>query len=146
MMVKIIDDWYWAAARSNEPAGDLFLIENGKDALWRRVRTEIDPTELCYWMPVQRSNNGAQIEDILDLMLTVVPTYGVNMNKFMFEAAKIPVFARFLRDARHDLCNYVSNTCFSDHKITPEPYSDKHMRKLGVIVSKTLGCDEDWFE
>jgi hypothetical protein len=32
-----VDDWYWAAP-SDEPAGDRFIIENGKAALWPRVR------------------------------------------------------------------------------------------------------------
>ncbi len=67
------DDWYWAA-RSSEPAGDHFIIENGQDALWPRVRREIDRNEDCAWMPVHRLNKGAQLEDILDMMLTVVPT------------------------------------------------------------------------
>jgi hypothetical protein len=142
----MVDDWYWAADRHGPgPAGDHFIIENGQDALWRRVRREIDPNEHCAWMPVHKLNKGAQLEDILDMMLTVVPTYGVNQNRFVCEAAKIPIFAKFLREARADLCNYVSNSCFPDHPSKPEPYSDKNMRRLGGIVSRTLGCDEDWF-
>jgi hypothetical protein len=141
-----MEDWYWAAARTGKPAGDHFIIENGKSALWSRVRSEIDQNEACFWMPVHRLNKGPQIEDILDMMLTVVPTYGVNLNRFVFEAAKIPVFARFLRGARSDLCNYVSNSLFPDHQPKPEPYSDANMRRLGAVVSRTLGCDdEDWF-
>ncbi len=96
-------------------------------------------------MPIHKTNKGAQIEDILDMMLTVVPTYHVNLNRFVFEAAKIPVFAEFLHGARADLCNYVSNSAFPDHPTKPEPYSDKAMRRLGTIVSRTLGCDEGWF-
>jgi len=142
---KPIDDWYWAARRT-EPAGDHFIIENGRDALWPRVRREIDPDRHCAWMPVHRRDKGAQLEDILDMMLTVVPMYQVNRNKFVFEAAKIPVFAKFLRNARADLCNYVSNSIYTDHATKPEPYSDQALRRLGGIVSRTLGCDEDWFE
>jgi hypothetical protein len=138
------DDWYWAAPLG-EPAGDRFIIENGQDALWRRVRSEIDRSERCAWNAIHRLNKGAQLEDILDMMLKVVPTYCVNMNKFAFEAAKIPIFAQFLRNARSDICNYVSNSCFPDHLSKPEPYSDQNMRRLGGIVSRTLGCDEDWF-
>jgi hypothetical protein len=138
------NDWFWAAP-ANEPAGDRFIIANGQDELWRRVRTEIDPGEHCSWMPIQRMNKGSQLEDILDMMLTVVPTSGVNLNRFVFEAAKIPVFAKFLRHARYDLCNYVSNSGFPEHKAKPEPYSDANMRKLGSIVNRTLGSDEDWF-
>lgn len=138
------DDWYWAA-RFGEPAGDHFIIENGQDALWPRVRNEIDKNEHCNWMPIHKKNKGAQLEDILDMMLTVVPMNQVNLNRFMFEAAKIPVFAKFLRGARYDLCNYVSNSLFTSHESTPEPYSDGNMRRLGSIISKTLETDEDWF-
>lgn len=136
------DDWFWAAPL-DEPAGDRFIIENGQDALWRRVRTEISPTEVCMWSHIHRTNKGAQIEDILDMMLNVVPTLEVRLNTFLVEAAKIPVFAKFLRDGRHDLCNYVSNPCFPGRGA--EPYSDAEMRNLGTIVSRTLGCDENWF-
>ena len=138
----MIDDWFWAA-RSNEPAGIHFIIENGQDALWRRVRI-VSKDERCHWAPIHRMDKGAQLEDILDMMFTVVPTYHVNHNRFVFEAAKIPVFAKFLRGSRSYLCNYVSNSCFRDPQ-TPEPYSDENTRQLGRIVSRTLGCDEDWF-
>lgn len=141
---KTTDDWYWAARRDG-PAGDGFVIENGQEALWRRVRAEIDRNEQCLWMPIHRTNMGAQLEDILDMMITVVPTARVNLNRFVFEAAKIPVFAKFLRDARSGLCNYVSNSCFPDHQSKPEPYSDESMRRLGKIVNRTLGRDDDWF-
>ena len=143
-MADPTDDWYWAVP-FGEPAGDRFILANGRDALWRRVRSEIDPTEHCAWMPVHQLNKGSQLEDVLDMMLTVVPSRSVNMNRFVFEAAKMPVFARFLREARHDICNYVSNSCFLDHQTKPEPYSDDKRRALGRIVSRTLGCGEDWF-
>jgi hypothetical protein len=139
------NDWYWACRNFGEAAGDHFIIENGQEALWRRVRAEIDQNERCAWMPVHRKNKGAQLEDILDMMLTVVPCYRVNQNRFVFEAAKIPIFAKFLHNARADLCNYVSNSCFPDHQSKPEPYSDDNMRRLGGIVSATLGCDANWF-
>jgi hypothetical protein len=138
------DDWYWASPR-DKPASENFIIENGQEALWRRVRREIDRNEQCFWMPIHRRDKGAQLEDLLDMMLTVVPTYGVSMNKFVFEAARIPIFASFLRNSRHDLCNYVSNCCFPDYHPNPEQYSDASMRKLGAIVSRTLQCDEEWF-
>ena len=78
------------------------------------MRREIDPNEHCNWNSIHRLNKGAQLEDILDMMFKVVPTYHVNLNKFVFEAAKISVFAKFLRNARSDLCNYVSNSAFPD--------------------------------
>lgn len=137
-------NWYWACPRS-EPAGDNFIIENGQDALWSRVRAEIDMDEKCMWHKVHKNDQGEQLEDILDMMLTVVPHYRVNQNKFVFEAAKIPVFAKFLYNARADLCNYVSNSLYPEHKSLVETYSEDNMRQLGSIVSKTLGCDENWY-
>ena len=140
--VKMVDDWFWASAADiGIPAGDRFVIENGQEALWRRVRREIDANEQCNWMPVNRFNKGSDIEDILDMLITVVPTCGVNHNRFILEAAKIPVFAQFLRNGRSDLCNYVSNSLLETH----EPYSDDKMRKLGNIVSSAICCEPDWF-
>jgi C4-type Zn-finger protein len=56
----------------------------------------------------------------------------------MFEAAQIPVFAKFLRSSRScDLCNYVSNSVRA---------ARENMRKLGRIVNDTLNIDdESWF-
>ena len=140
--VITVDDWYWAADVRTIPVGDRFIIENGQEAFWRRVRREIEPNEHCNWSNIQRMNKGSQIEDILDMMIIVVPIYGVNHNRFMFEAAKIPVFAQYLYNGRSaDLCNYVSNSLVK----TAEPYSDDSMRKLGRIVSSALGRDADWF-
>jgi hypothetical protein len=95
-------------------------------------------------MPIHRPGKGAHIEDILDMMLTVVPIYGVNQNRFMYEAAKISVFAKFLHESRQGICNYVSNCAFEDYHPKVEPYSNQNMHKLRRIVSETLGCDEDW--
>ena len=83
----ITNDWYWACTL-NGPAGDRFIIENGQDDLWPRVRREIDANGHCHWMPAHRVNKGAHLEDILDMMLTVVPNHHVNHNKFVVEAAK----------------------------------------------------------
>jgi hypothetical protein len=139
-----MDDWYWAC-RHEEPAGDKFIIENGQDALWRRVRLEIDREEHCAWMAIHPRSKRPRIEDMLDLMLTVVPSYHVNHNQFVFEAAKIPIFAKFLRNGRCDLCNYVSNSSHPTDETKPEPYSDANMRRLGRIVSQTIGNSPDWF-
>ena len=137
-------NWHWASANDG-PAGDRFIIEDGQDALWRRVRSEISEGERCAWMRIHRAGKAVGLGDILDMMLTVVPLYRVSQNRFVFEAAKIPVFAKFLRSAPADLCNYVSNSCYPDHEAKPEPYSDATMRQLGRVVSHTLGCEDDWF-
>ena len=91
---KYNNDWYWACASDAEPAGDKFIVENGQSRLWPRVRMEIDKEENWAWNHVHRADKGAHIEDILDLMLTVVPAYRINHNKFVFESAKIPVLRK----------------------------------------------------
>jgi hypothetical protein len=139
------NDWYWACAADGEPAADRFIVENGQERLWPRVRMEIDRGEHCAWNHVHRRDKGAHIEDILDMMLTVVQSYRINHNKFVFEAAKIPVFARFLHKGRADLCNYVSNSCFHTHKLGLEPYTDGDMQRLGRIVANTISLPQDWF-
>jgi hypothetical protein len=139
------EDWYWAAWSRGGAAGDRFVIAYGQDEMWARVRREISADERCAWMPLHRGGDKAKIEHILHLILCVVPMYQVNHNRFMFEAAKIPAFAKWLRySARADLCNYVSNPVSRD-AIAPAPYSDKEMRHLGGIVNATLGIDDDWF-
>jgi hypothetical protein len=140
-----VQNWFWAA-RNTGPAGDAFIVENGKDALWARVRREISADENCSWNAVHPKEREPGLEDILNMMFTVVPTYRVNHNQFVFEMAKIPAFARFLRNAPNDLANYVSNSAFPEVLIPLEAYSPDATKKLGAIASSTLGIDDDWFE
>ena len=77
--------------------------------------------------------------------VTVVPTYQVEHDRFVMEAAKIPAFADFLRNARADLCNFVSNPAFVAQAAAPEMYTDDAMRRLGRTVNQTLKIDDDWF-
>ncbi len=138
------EDWFWAC-RKNAPAGDAFIIADGQDELWSRAHTEIDRDERCAWNAIHRGHDKARLEDILNLLLVTVPMYQISHNKFMFEAAKMPVFAKFLRYSGNcDLCNYVSNSVFRD-AVKPEAYSNENMRKLGRIVNDTLNIDDDWF-
>ena len=137
-------DWYWAARRDGA-AMDAFVIEDGQEALWRRVRSELDVDGKCAWNPVHQGSSEPTLSDILNMMFTVVPTYRVNHNRFVFEAAKIPVFAKFLYAAPSGLANYVSNTAFPE-ALPLEAYSPEATRRLGEIVSETLGIEADWFE
>lgn len=139
------ENWFWAAS-NDSPAGDRFVIADGKDDLWARVRREVAANERCAWNAIHPNGENAALADILDMMFTVVPTYRVNHNRFVFEAAKIPVFADFLKNAKADLGNYVSNSCFPDAVMPVEPYSSSATDKLGQIVSATLGIDPDWYE
>lgn len=55
-----MDGWYWAAPRDRR-AGSAFIIEQGQDRLWARVRIEIDPREkLCLGRAV---NNTLGMDD-----------------------------------------------------------------------------------
>lgn len=137
------NDWYWAAGNDG-PARDRFVIANGKTVLWARVRSEIDRKEDCAWMPVHSGHPQPRLEDILDMMFTVVPTFGVNRNRFVLEAAAIPVFARFLHDARYDLPNYVSNPGYADETIQVERYDENVVRRLSAVISGTLGVEDEW--
>ncbi|MBB4003224.1 hypothetical protein [Aurantimonas endophytica] len=140
-----MNDWYWAARRDG-PSGDAFVIAEGKEALWPRVRAEIDANEQCMWMPIHEGRAQPELSHILDLALTVVPTYRVNHNRFVFEAAKIPSFAHFLRESRREISEYVSNSAYADELVRLEPYTEEARKRLGDIVSETLGINDDWFQ
>jgi hypothetical protein len=141
----MVADWYWAV-RSHEPARDAFVIADGKQALWARVRREVSADERCAWDAVHPGKHEADLVDILRLLLTVVPTYRINHNRFVIEAAQIPAFARYLRNAPEGLANHVSNSLFRNAVIPLEPYSADVARRLGQTVSATLGIEPDWFE
>jgi hypothetical protein len=143
-MSAVSDDWWWACDGS-EPAADKFIIANGKKELCRRLREELGADEKYASASIQQEGKPLTIEDVLDLLLISVFNYRVNQNRFMFEAAKIPVFAKFLRNAKYGLGNYVSNDYFPNYRMAFEQYSCKRMRQLGYAVSRTLSCDPDWF-
>lgn len=138
-------NWFWAARRDG-PAEDAFVIENGQDALWARVQSEIDPNEQVYWDALHRGSSEPNIGHVLQLLLTTVPTYRVNHNRFVFEAAKIPCFARFLREAPVNLSEFVANSVYPDALIPLEAYSANATARLGEIASETLHIDSDWFD
>src|SRR3569833_2247863 len=134
-MAATKDDWYWAAFRG-EPAGDRFIIANGKESLNARIVGEVDPHDRqASWNNIQRDGKPVSLEDILDMMFTVVPVYRINHNRFVLEAAKIPVFAKFLRNARFDLGNYISNSAHPEVAIPLEPYDQAVADRLRGIVS-----------
>ena len=82
------------------------------------------------------------VAGILDLLLTVVLPYQVDHNRFMVEAAQIPSFAVFLREARADLCNYVSNPSHLGVAIAPAPYSAEAKEALRRRIDHTLSVGE----
>ena len=139
------EDWYWAAGNREfkQPAGKRFLIARSRDELWLRVRHEIDQDERCAWNAIHPKKRKADLSDILDMTLTVVPVYGVRQSTFSIEAAQIPIFAKFLKDARSNLCNYISNS-ITDPSAS---YDREEHVALGRAVNRTLGIDdEDWWD
>jgi hypothetical protein len=144
-------DWYWGIKHTNadnelELAGDRFIIVNGgQDEFWRRVRAELCPREDVAWMPLHPGKSEPTLKNFLDLLVYTIPKYGVNHNKFMEQAAQVPVFAEFIKNGP-DICNAVANPCHREATAPVEPYSDKKRRELAAIVAGTLGLEDDWFE
>jgi hypothetical protein len=138
-------NWFWACSRDEQPAADRFVIANGQDKLWSRVRREIDDKERVFWMNIHSGKSEPDMADMLNLAVHIVPNYLISHNAFVREAAQIPVFAQFLRSAPDGLCNYVSNPVLPVATIAKEPYTDAEMRRLGRIVSGTLDIEDDWF-
>ena len=95
-------------------------------------------------MPIHRGHPKPNVEDILDMMFTVVPTYRVSHNRFVLEAARFP---RSLSSKRRaDLVNYVPNSAHPDELIPLEPYDEKVVQRLSAVVSHALGIEDDWRE
>lgn len=140
-----MDDWYWAV-HNVEPARQKFIIENGKEALFARAYREFGTDRELAWLPMHRGSKRITTDHVFRLLLTVVPTYRVDHNRFMLEAAKIPIFAQFLRDSPSNLSDYVSNSIYGNALIPLEPYSSASTRRLGSVVSATLGIEDDWYD
>lgn len=134
-----IDRWYWAVGKGSA-AGDRFVIAKGQRELWLRVKYEFGSPDNVAWMAVNaRSNNDpVELRDFLDMALRIVSMYGVNHNRFVFEAAQIPVFALFLRRAPFGLHDYVSNPAYSGPLKPAERYSDDKFRELEAAVASTV--------
>ena len=135
------DSFYWACAKSG-PAGNRFIVERGKDELWVRVKNEFPEGANCYWDNVATSAIDTQLEDVVCLQLWAVPTYQINQNRFVLEAAKIPVYAQFLKGCGN-LSRFVSNPINGQHPIIQEPYDAKTYLKLVRLVNETLGIEND---
>jgi hypothetical protein len=142
--------WYWAAAETRsdgemeDRAGDRFVIACGQRELWSRVRREIDRGERCAWNGFGPDDGKATLADCMYVFLQSREMYGANYNRLTLEMAQIPAFARFVKDAPSDLCNWVSNPT----AVTPIPregYDRDIHAELGRRIAVTLDLPEDWW-
>lgn len=136
--------------RGPEPLYDAPLTEP------EHIRAEMDTlndiapiivSEPKKWPPLDNRDEltlSAWLTDMLDLAIHTAPMYGVNQTRFVMEAAQVPVFAEYLRHAKWDLCNYISNTTYTQQPPVPEPYTREKLKKLEIAVSNTLGIAPDW--
>lgn len=143
--------WYWAAgdgrADNNfEPAsaGDRLVIACGQRELWSRVRREVNLEEQCAWHGFGPKDGKATLADCMRVFIHAREMYGANYNRVTIELAQVPAWARFIKDAPSDLCNWVSNPITT----TPLPragYDRDIERVLGQRIAATLGLAEDWW-
>ena len=134
------DEFYWACSLDNKPAKNRFVIANGQHELWRRVYVEITQDDRCAWNRVHPADCKPQIEDIMNLLICEVPTYQINHNQFLLEAAKIPVFAKYLNESQN-LNFLISNPLFENEPIIQEPYDVEVSLRLAQIIDATLQAE-----
>jgi hypothetical protein len=136
------DEFYWACSLDNKPAKNRFVIANGQHELWPRVYVEITQDDRCAWNRVHPADRKPQIEDIMNLLICEVPTYQINQNKFLLEAAKIPVFAEYLHQSAN--LNYIiSNPLFASQPIIQEAYDAEVSLKLAHIIEETIKSEPE---
>ena len=64
----------------------------------------------------------------------------------VLEFAQVPTFARFIKNGRINLCNYVENAIFRD-PVCYARYSEETMEALGERITKTLKIkDARWWK
>ena len=125
-----MSNWYWAAANDGA-AGERFVIAKGKDALWRRVRREIDADRRCAWLAF---GIKPTLADCFEVWLEGRERYGSNYNRVTLELAQVPAFAEWLRSRPNDLCNYVSNPYATTAPLTREGYDPEVEARLRRII------------
>ena len=130
--------------REQRPAGDRFVVAQGEEPFWSRVRAEVEPGEHCACMPFGPAEAEPTLADCFRVLLTGREVYGASYNRVVIELAQVPAFARFVREAPADLCNSVSNPIGHD-PLPREPYSGDAERALGQAVARTLGLVDRWW-
>lgn len=143
--------WYWAAGDGRAdndlepaPAGDRFVIASGQRELWSRVRREVNPQERCAWHGFGSKDGKVTLAECMRIFIHGREMYGANYNRVTLELAQIPVWAKFIKDAPSDLCNWVSNPVTT----TPLPraaYDRDVEAALGRQIAATLGIDDQWW-
>lgn len=140
--------WYWAAGDGDGPspedAGDRFVIASGQRLLWRRVRGEVDKSGEAAWNSFGPDDGKATLADCMRVFIQAREMYGVNYNRLTIELAQVPAWAKFIKEAPSDLCNWVSNPITKADLPRPS-YDPKIETQLGRQIAATLNLDEDWW-
>lgn len=140
--------WYWASGDGDGPeaddAGDRFVIASGQRQLWSRVRHEVDRGGDASWNSFGPEDGKATLADCMRVFLQSREMYGVNYNRLTIELAQVPAWAKFIKDAPSDLCNWISNPITT--KPLPRDRYDREIEaQLGRRIASTLGLKEDWW-
>jgi hypothetical protein len=131
------DHFLWACPRDGQPAGERFVIANGKDKLWNRFRSEIGHYDNHFWHYINPGRGPIELSHIFTLLLNQVPTFQINQNKFLLEAAQIPVFAEYIYNHGNPT-QLVSNPTFEEYPIYQQPYNENIAIQLARRVERTL--------
>lgn len=140
--------WYWAAWTGDvgemAHAGDKFVIASGQRELWSRVRREIAADRHCHWHKFGPVDGKASLADCARIMLQAREVYGANYNRVTIELAQVPAWAKFIKEAPSDLCNWVANPMVVE-PLPRERYSVEAETRLGNQIAETLRLEEDWW-
>jgi hypothetical protein len=143
--------WYWAADSGRgldlekfERADDRFVVACGQRELWSRVRREVDPEGNCGWAKIGQASGKPKLADCMRVFLMAREVYGVSFNRLMLEFARIPSFAKFVKDDPADLGNSISNPMGKGP--LPRPSYDSNVETvLGRRIAATLDLEDDWW-
>ena len=80
----------------------------------------------------------ATLADCTAVFLFLREGYGVAFNRIMLELARVPVWAKFVDEARGNLCDYVSNP-ISPEPLPRHPYERDPELALQRRIVQTLG-------
>ncbi|MDI3567554.1 hypothetical protein [Bradyrhizobium sp. Arg816] len=143
--------WYWAADSGRgldidafERADDRFVIAIGQRELWARVHREVNPRGDCAWSSFGAADGKATLADCMRVFLQAREIYGVSLNRLVLEFARVPVFAKFIKDSPSALGSSISNPVGKGP--LPRPAYDGNVeRQVGQRIADTLGLEEDWW-
>jgi hypothetical protein len=94
--------------------------------------------------PNKESHPIHPIQELPGSALRAREMYGANYNRVVLELAKVPAFAKLIRNDTCDLGNWISNPVASAPLLRPS-YDPAIERQLGNIIAQTLDLEEDWW-